>query len=82
MAGADREQERLIEEATTAWRPRGSDGDVLAHPAWADLDDTARRRVFEETVISRALEAALHPGGLSTTVRAVLSRIPGGEQAD
>jgi len=82
MAGAERERERLIEEATTAWRPRGPDGDLLAHPAWADLDRAARRRVFEETVVSRALEAALDPVGLSTTVRAVLSRIPGGEQAD
>ena len=33
-----RERKMLIEEATTAWRPRTPDGTILDYPAWADLD--------------------------------------------
>jgi hypothetical protein len=69
------ERELLIEQATSAWRPRDPDGRIRAHPAWADLDGPARERLFEETSETRALERALDPEGLSSTARAVLSRI-------
>ena len=69
------DQEMLIEEATTAWRPRTPDGRILDHPTWADLDATARQQVFEETLVMRVLEAALDPDGYSTTVRAVAAAI-------
>jgi len=77
MSRDPRAIQRLVEEATTAWRPRSPHGDVLVHPAWADLDDDARRRVHEETSRSRLLEAALDPAGFSSTVWAVLGRIRG-----
>jgi len=70
-----RERRMLIEEATSAWRPRGPDGSVLPHPAWADLDEPGRERAFEETLAARRLERALDPEALSSTVRAVLSRV-------
>lgn len=69
------ERELLIEQATTAWRPRDPDGRIRAHPAWCDLDAAARERLFGETREARALERALDPQGLSTTARAVLARI-------
>ncbi len=69
------ERETLIEAATTAWRPRGPSAEPRPHPAWADLDPAARLEAHERTRQLRALEAALHPGGLSTTARAVLARI-------
>jgi hypothetical protein len=71
----EREQAMLIQEATTAWRPRTPDGRTLEHPAWADLDAAARETAFEEAVVMRILEAALDPEGYSTTVRAVAAAI-------
>ena len=72
---AKRTRELLIEEATTAWRPRHPDGTILIHPAWADLDPAAREKVFTETVASRRLERGLDPNNYSTTVHAVMARI-------
>jgi len=69
------EEESLIEEATTAWRPRTPDGRILDHPAWADLDATARQKVFEEALVMRMLEAVLDPDGYSSTVHAVAAAI-------
>jgi hypothetical protein len=68
------ERERLIEEAASAWRPRGVLG-VHPHPAWADLDAAGRRAAYELARAMRRLEAALDADGLSTTARAVLARI-------
>jgi hypothetical protein len=65
----------LIEETTSAWRPRTGDGTILPHPAWADLDPASRERAFEETVVARRIEAALDKRGRTTTVRAVLGRL-------
>jgi hypothetical protein len=67
----------LPEAVTTAWRPRAVDGTLRAHPAWHDLDDEGREEAYEATRAARALEAALDPQGLTTTARAVLSRIRG-----
>ena len=69
------ETEVLIEQATSAWRPRDPDGRIREHPAWRDLDAAARERLFEQTREARALEGALDPRGLSTTAQAVLARI-------
>jgi hypothetical protein len=68
----------LIAYATTAHRtvdPRT--GRIRPHPAWHDLDAEGREALFAETELSRALEAALDPEGLSTTARAVLAKIRG-----
>jgi len=77
---SDRERDQLIEEAVTAWRPRAPDGRILPHPAWADLAETERLQVFEETMRARALERLLDPEGLSSTARAVLGRISRAQQ--
>jgi len=68
------DREALVEIASSAWRPRGTDA-VRPHPAWADLDAPGRREVYELTRVLRRLEAALDAEGLSTTARAVLDRI-------
>jgi hypothetical protein len=69
------QDEHLLEEAVSAWRPRAPDGRILPHPAWLDLDESGRREAFDETARARAQEEALDPDGLSTTARAVLARI-------
>lgn len=69
------DRDALIEQALSAWRPRDLDGGVRAHPAWHDLDEAGRREVYEQTLRLRELEAALDPDGLSSTARAVLSRL-------
>ena len=69
------EREALIEEVVGAHREREPDGRPRAHPAWHDLDDDARREAFEQTLITRRLEAALDPQGCSATAKAVLARI-------
>jgi hypothetical protein len=70
------EQEALIASVTSAHRARDPfTGRARSHPAWHDLDDEGRHAAFEATIATRALEAALDPEGLSTTVRAVLARI-------
>lgn len=72
-----RDRDLMIEEATSAWRPRTPDGSLLPHPAWADLSEADRQRAFDETVVTRRLERALDPEGRSSTVRAVLARLAG-----
>lgn len=74
---SERDREALIEAGTTAWRPRDPRGRLRFHPAWHDLDEAGRRQLYEETLLQRTLEAALDPGGLSSTARAVLARIRG-----
>lgn len=70
-----RDEKDLIEQATTAWRPRAPDGRIRAHPAWHDLDAEGRQEAYAATVTARAIEAALDPSGLSSTGHAVLDRI-------
>jgi hypothetical protein len=67
----------LVEAAAGAWRPRRPGGGVGSHPAWHDLDAAGREQAFRATTLSRRLEAALDPEGLSCTARAVLALIPG-----
>lgn len=68
--------DELVEYATTAHRDRDpKTGRIRAHPAWHDLDPPGRQALFAETAVSRQIEAAVDPEGLSTTVRAVLARI-------
>jgi hypothetical protein len=71
----ERDTERLIEEALTAWRPRSPEGRLLPHPAWSDLPAEERLRLFDEAMRMRALERALDPEGISATGRAVLARL-------
>lgn len=75
MTGDD---ELLIEEVVSAWRPRDRDGGVRAHPAWHDLPEDLRAVAAKEARRQRRIEAALDPEGLSSTAKAVLARIRGG----
>jgi hypothetical protein len=69
------ENEALIEAVVGAHRERDRDGRPRAHPAFHDLDAEGRLDAFERALVTRRLEAALDPGGLSTTARAVLARL-------
>ena len=68
-------RERLIESATTAHRRVRSDFRIAAHPAFYDLDAKSRIELYEATVVSRRIEAALNEWGLSTTALAVLRMV-------
>lgn len=70
-----RERDELIEQVVGAWRPVDPDGTIRSHPAWHDLPEVDRAEAFERQRLSRKLEAALDPEGLSTTARGVLERI-------
>ena len=81
MAGPmDPEREQLIERALGAHRARDPRAAVVESSAFYDLDEPGRREVFAQALALRAMEAALDPQGLSTTVRAVLRLLdPEGE---
>lgn len=68
----DAEREGLLEEVVSAFRERDPHGAIKASPAFFDLAEADRERAFEEALTARAMEAALHPQGLSSTARAVL----------
>lgn len=70
VTNADREG--LIEEVVSAFRERDPHGAIKASPAFFDLDEADRERAYEAALVSRAMEAALDPRGLSSTARAVL----------
>ena len=67
----------LVEQAVSAFRERSASGRILASPAWWDLAEEEREALFERQIDSRRVERALHPGGLSSTVRTVLGRLGG-----
>jgi hypothetical protein len=75
-AGAGDDEELLVEQVASAYRPRSRD-ELRYHPAWHDLGETGRRRADEIARAMRKVEAALDPDGLSTTARAVLAQIEG-----
>jgi hypothetical protein len=71
----DSPNDLLIEQAASACRERDTWGRILPSSSWWDLSPENRDAVFERQMESRIIEGALHPRGLSTTVRAVLSRL-------
>lgn len=73
-----KDDELLIEQVVSAWRPRDRDGGVRAHPAWHDLAEGLREEAARAARQQRRMEAALDPEGLSSTSHAVLARIRGG----
>jgi hypothetical protein len=66
----------LLEAAATAFRQRDVTGRILPSPDWFDLSEDEREVLFDLQQESRLLECAIHPHGLSGTVREVLRRIP------
>ena len=75
MGDPGKDREDLIEQAAGAFRGRDPHGNILAHPAFHDLDEAGREEAFALAARLRKLEAAIDPEGLSTTARAVLARI-------
>ena len=69
------EEDLLVEQVASAYRPRSTDDELAYHKAWHDLDAAGRIRAFDLASALRPLEAALDPQGLSTTAKAVLARI-------
>ncbi|MDX2093268.1 MAG: hypothetical protein SFX73_35825 [Kofleriaceae bacterium] len=69
------EEDLLIEQVASAWRPAPDDGALQYHAAWHDLGEAARVKAFERARALRMAEAALDPEGMSTTARAVLARL-------
>ncbi len=72
---SDDPKDLLIERAASAFRERDTWGRILPSPAWRDLSPEDRDAAFERQLESRVIERALHPAGLSATVRAVLERL-------
>jgi hypothetical protein len=72
-----KDDELLIEQVVSAWRPRDRDGGVRAHPAWHDLPEDLREEAAKAARRQRRIEGALDPEGLTSTARAVLARIRG-----
>jgi len=75
--GRGRGQEALIEAAVAAHRDRDREGRIVPPPAWWDLTPEACEEVFRLQVLTREMEKASDPSGLSGTARAVLARIGG-----
>jgi hypothetical protein len=71
------ERARLLELVVSAHRDRDPRGNVRSSPAFFDLDEAGRREAFDETMRSRAMEAALDAEGQSTTVKSVLRAVRG-----
>jgi hypothetical protein len=70
------EREALIEAVTTAHRTIDPFTRMVSgHPAFHDLDEEGRRVAYERTLVTRTLERALDPQGLSTTARVVVRRL-------
>jgi hypothetical protein len=67
--------EGLIEQVVGAYRETGAQGEIVASPAWHDLEPAERAEAFERSLVMRGVEAALDADGLSSTVRAVLGRL-------
>jgi hypothetical protein len=78
MSATPEQIDLMIEEVAGAHRPSGRDH-LRYHPAWHDLGEDERVRAFERARALRKVEAALDPEGLSTTARAVLAKLRGGE---
>ncbi len=72
----DDSRDLLIEKAASAFRERNASGRILPSSSWLDLVPADREALFELQLESRLLERALNRKGFSTTVQAVLIRLP------
>ncbi|RMG48293.1 MAG: hypothetical protein D6718_02060 [Acidobacteria bacterium] len=74
MSDRGRDRERLIEAVVSADRRLDPDGRIVPPAAFWDLSPQDREAAFFDQMLARALEAAWHPRGLSTTARRVVER--------
>lgn len=71
------EMDALIEAPLGAFRERDpASGRIKPAAEFFDLAPPEREELFARQTASRLLERALDGGGLSTTARAVLARLP------
>lgn len=75
----DRDRETLLERVASAHRARDPFARLKPEPAFFDLDDAGRQEAYVLGVMTRRLEAALDPDGISSSGRAVLRRLVGRE---
>jgi hypothetical protein len=68
-------RDELIEQVAAAFRESGPHGEPRSHQAWHDLDAAGREAAFAAAFQLRQIEMATDPEGLSTTARALLSRL-------
>ena len=76
---SDETKDLLIEQAASAFRERNVWGRILPSPAWWDLSPEDREMASQRQLESRAIESAVRHDNRSSTVRAVLARIEGGQ---
>ncbi len=72
----DTPRDLLMEQALSAFRERSASGRILPSPSWFDLAPADREALFDLQLESRIFERALSRSGMSTTVQAVLTRLP------
>jgi hypothetical protein len=72
---SDSTRDILVESATSAFRVRDPSGRICPAPEWYDLAPADREALFQHQLESRLLERSVDPDGLSSTARAVLSRL-------
>ena len=72
---SDDSTDLILESAVSSFRERDSGGRILPSPTWWDLSPEDRDALFRSQFESRILERALDPAGISSTARAVLSRL-------
>ena len=82
MNQPDNERDLLIESAMSAYRERDATGRIQPSPAWCDLDEEGRERLFEEQCLSRWIERHVDQQGLSSTGSEVVRRAMRISQAD
>ena len=82
MSDRNEERDLLIEAAVTAHRERDTAGRIQPSPAWCDLDEEGRERLFEEQLLSRWIERHVDERGLSSTGGEVVRRAMRISQAD
>lgn len=75
--GGARGLETLVEATVAAHRERDREGRIVPPHEWWDLPPEACDEAFRLQLLTRELEKATDPGGLSGTARAVLARIEG-----
>ena len=74
---SERDPDVLVEAAVTPYRERDLEGRITPPPAWWDLSPEAREELYRIQILSREIEKATNPDGMSGTVRTVLRRIEG-----